>query len=160
MKAFLSEYGKAMSAAIITIFIFFVSAHLLFGMTDILYPRETVKEVVFASDGGVIDLDKAAYNIPSIKVDKVIYITKGSDEYNGKAAAGNATRLNQVKAKFLEKAEAYPSSDVVGDTSKKITPVVYGVEYIDTSTIGTYPIAYEVEHNGHITIKNVTVAVL
>lgn len=161
MKAFLFEYGKALSTAIITMFIFAIAVQLLFSMTDVLYPRQGVQEVTFAGDsGGVINIEKAAYNRPVIIADNLIYLSIGDTEYDGKSAAATGTaQLEQVKEKYLEKATAYAPTDLIGGTRKSLTPEIRGVENIDTTTMGAYPIAYIAENEGHVFVKNVTVVV-
>ena len=174
MRAFLEEYGKAITTVIFAIFVMAVSIPLLFGMTSVLYPEKSVQEVDITVDG-------KAYNQPVLKLKEEalnenhytpgagtttslvynvsssgIQIGQGVNDYNGKANAAAA------KANFLKFVDAYDSADDFTNGASKINDKVevFGVETVDTSKTGVYRIAYYVKNStGHSFVRNVPVVV-
>lgn len=169
MRAFLEEYGKAITTVIFSIFIFALSVPLIFGMTDTLYPQDSIQEIE-------MDINETAYNQPVILVDSGMRVSQGDQDYNGKATAGNEAEFERVKDNFLCLAKAYDKSHEVAVTSDGTadpsTPCldesdriddkmdIFGVETVDTTKKGVYRIAYYVKNNaGHSFICNVSVVV-
>lgn len=158
MRAFLEEYGKAITTVVFAILIFALSVPLLFNLTDTLYPRESIQEVD-------MDIDAAVYNQPVILVDSGLRIPYGDQNYNGKAAAGNASSIAKVKQNFAKFAKVYErshSSAPYVNESERIDDrlEIFGVETVDTTKKGVYRLAYYVKNNtGHSFLCNVSVVV-
>ena len=169
MRAFLEEYGKAVTTVIFAIFIFAVSVPALFNLTNILYPRDSIQEVDMSVDDKV-------YNQPVLMVNSGLRIDLNDTDYNGKAAAGNEAELNRVTSNFVAQARAYersyPVTVLADGTADPSTPSVkeedridgnievFGVETVDTTKAGVYRIAYYVENStGHSFLCNVSVVV-
>lgn len=169
MRAFLEEYGKAITTVIFSLFIFAVSVPLLFNMTAALYPHESIQEVE-------MEVDNAAYNQPVILVDSGMRLSLGDARYNGKAAAENETELSRVKSEFASLAKAYDRSHPVtvlpDGTADPSTPCldendriddrlqIFGAETVDTTKKGVYRVAYYVKNDaGHSFLCNVSVVV-
>ena len=158
MRAFLEEYGKAITTVVFAILIFALSVPLLFHLTDTLYPRESIQEVS-------MDIDAAVYNQPVILVNSGLRISQGDQNYNGKAAAGNSTSLAKVKRNFANFAKvyerSYPAAPSLHESDRIDNRLqIFGVETVDTSKKGVYRLAYYVMNStGHSFLCNVSVVV-
>lgn len=152
MRFLLSEYGKTIMAISAALLCLFLTITFLGPKLGTYYPDSPPKTVA-------IDISSTAYKQPVLLIEKEIILAKGNHLYDAKTYAGNINSVEYKAAKsaYVALATTYENP---ADKSSCPTVEVYGINEIDMSKKGYYPLLYTVTNrNNHTFAKTISVLV-